>query len=226
VTIVQQSEVRTHITIVPPGQNRWEVPSNLLPRPGGLYTGNTGFRTSAEITSTAPFSMEVVRLNGQQPATANDVIFNFTKDLVYQDQYIQFSLTSPANTIATYGFGESTRSVQQLQLNTTYTLWNTDIAAADFGVTLYGAHPFIIQVQSDGKASGFMFMNSNSMELTVVLDSNGRQRLNIQATGGILDLYVLGGPTPSNVIAQYLEIIGKPAMIPFWSLGFHNVSLS
>ena len=46
-------------------------------------------------------------------------------------------------------------------------------------------------------------------------------RLTYKTVGGILDFYVFTGPTPSDVVSQYLNVIGLPYMPPYWGLGFH-----
>jgi alpha-glucosidase (family GH31 glycosyl hydrolase) len=128
----------------------------------------------------------------------------------------------PGSTGATYGIGESTRHTQHLQYNSTYTLWNTDQAASNFDQSLYGSHPFYIQVGSNGKAHGVLFLNINAMQVTVTESEAQGNTIGVQTTGGLIDLYVFAGPTPADVIRQYQEVVGKPAMVPYWSLGFHN----
>jgi hypothetical protein len=225
--VTQETRLRTHVKIYPVSSQRWEVPEYLLPRPGGLYNDSEaifpGFIRSIPSVHSDPFSVQVIRkTGGVNPFGANDVIFNFTNNFVFQDQYIQFVLNSPSDVVASYGFGESTRSTQRLLDGSTYTLWNSDTASADFDKSLYGTHPFVIQVKRNGRANGFFFLNSNAMELTVSNSATEGRRMSIQSTGGLVDMYVFGGPSPVEVIRQYLQVVGRPAMVPFWSLGFHN----
>jgi alpha-glucosidase (family GH31 glycosyl hydrolase) len=129
------------------------------------------------------------------------------------------------DTVTTFGFGESTRVTQHMATGSTNTLWNSDYLAANFDSSLYGSHPFFIQVSDNGKAHGVLFMNSNGMDASLQgdgTDSVEGQSLGVQSTGGVLDFYIFAGPTPQEVVAQYLEVVGMPAMMPYWSLGFHN----
>lgn len=49
--------------------------------------------------------------------------------------------------------------------------------------------------------------------------------LQYRAMSGIVDMYVFSGGgsenKPDDVIQQYTDLVGKPYMIPYWSLGFH-----
>ena len=46
--------------------------------------------------------------------------------------------------------------------------------------------------------------------------------LTLRTLGGVLDLMVFLGPTPLDVVSQYAEVVGRPFLPPYWSLGFHQ----
>lgn len=209
----QETKSRAHIKITPSNGSYWEVPTSLLPRPEGIYSGDEAAFVMSFTQS--PFEMYINRTANSQPTT--DVIFHLTNALVIQEQYIQLVIRVPQGLRAVYGFGESSRHKQALQENTIYTLWNTDHPAAGFDASLYGSHPFYLMVMEDGTAHGAVLFNSNAMDIT--FDGNF---LSIQTTGGVIDFYVFAGPSPSQVVQQYLQVIGRPMMVPYWSLGFHN----
>ena len=43
-----------------------------------------------------------------------------------------------------------------------------------------------------------------------------------RTVGGIFDFYFFHGETPVEVVEQYTQIIGRPFLPPFWSLGYHQ----
>lgn len=70
---------------------------------------------------------------------------------------------------------------------------------------------------ADGSSHGILLLNSNAMEVIISED-----RLSWRVTGGMIDLYIMMGPTPAAVLEQLTSIIGRPALPPLWSLGFHQ----
>lgn len=47
-------------------------------------------------------------------------------------------------------------------------------------------------------------------------------RLSWRITGGMLDLFILAGPTPLAVLDQLTQVVGRPALMPYWTLGWHQ----
>ena len=98
-----------------------------------------------------------------------------------------------------------------------YTLWDYDIPTP-YHKNLYGSHPFYLEHRVDsGKSHGVFLRNSNGMDINTTESS-----IIYQIIGGIIDLYFFMGPDPESVISQYLDLIGRPAIPPYWSLGFHQ----
>nr|BAD18495.1 unnamed protein product [Homo sapiens] len=129
--------------------------------------------------------------------------------------FLSISTRLPSQYI--YGFGETEHTTFRRNMN-----WNTwGMFAHDeppaYKKNSYGVHPYYMALEEDGSAHGVLLLNSNAMDVTL----QPTPALTYRTTGGILDFYIVLGPTPELVTQQYTELIGRPAMIPYWALGFH-----
>uniref|UniRef100_A0A0P5XVY9 Lysosomal alpha-glucosidase protein n=1 Tax=Daphnia magna TaxID=35525 RepID=A0A0P5XVY9_9CRUS len=133
---------------------------------------------------------------------------------IFANQFLQISSFLPSGNI--YGLGEHQDSFRHSTNWQRFSLFNHDIVP-DKGRNLYGSHPFYLVMENGGMSHGVFLKNSDPME--VILQPT--PAITFRALGGILDFYFFLGPTPSEVIQQYTEVIGRPAMPPYWGLGFH-----
>ena len=62
-----------------------------------------------------------------------------------------------------------------------------------------------------------IMMNSNGMDVTLTNDT-----MRFSIVGGVLDMYFLMGPSPFDVTDQLTQVVGRPILPPYWSLGFMN----
>ncbi|KAL0007647.1 hypothetical protein SO802_009149 [Lithocarpus litseifolius] len=227
--------LRVHITDAE--KQRWEVPYNLLPREqppalkqtigrsrkSPITVSETEYPGSELIFSytTDPFGFAVKRKSNGQ------TLFNSSSDesdpfgnLVFKDQYLEISTKLP-NDASLYGLGENTQPHGiKLYPNDPYTLYTTDISAINVNTDLYGSHPVYMDLRNvDGKpyAHSVLLLNSNGMDVFYRGTS-----LTYKVIGGVFDFYFFAGPTPLGVIDQYTSFIGRPAPMPYWSLGFHQ----
>ncbi|GIX98449.1 lysosomal alpha-glucosidase [Caerostris extrusa] len=136
--------------------------------------------------------------------------------LVFSDQFLHLSSRTASPYL--YGLGEQKEGLLRSFNWTRYTIFNQGDLPVPYR-NLYGSHPFYLVLENDydGNANGVFLLNSNAMDAVL----QPAPAINWRTIGGILDFFIMLGPTPADVVKQYTGIIGRPFMIPYWSLGFH-----
>jgi alpha-glucosidase len=163
----------------------------------------------------SPFSFKVSR------AETGEVLFDTSAaSIVFESQFVRLRTTLPDDPYL-YGLGEHS---DPLKLNTTNyirTLWSQDSYGVPGGANLYGNHPVYYEHRSTG-THGVFLLNSNGMDIFINKTESSGQYLEYNTLGGVLDFYFVAGPSPHEVARQYAEVVGLPAMQPYWGLGYHN----
>ncbi|XP_074786957.1 maltase-glucoamylase-like isoform X2 [Athene noctua] len=132
----------------------------------------------------------------------------------FSDMFIQISTRLASQYL--YGFGESEHTMFRRDMN-----WHTwGMFARDqppgYKLNSYGFQPFYMGLEEDGNAHGVLLLNSNAMDVTF----QPTPALTYRTIGGILDFYMVLGPTPELVVQEYTALVGRPVMPPYWALGF------
>uniref|UniRef100_T1IW06 P-type domain-containing protein n=1 Tax=Strigamia maritima TaxID=126957 RepID=T1IW06_STRMM len=130
---------------------------------------------------------------------------------VFSDQFLQLSTLLPSWNV--FGLGDPRHETLVHDLRRTWGLWTRETIEE----MAPGAHPFLISLDTDGKASGIYLRNSHALEMVF----RPQPAVTFRTIGGILDFYVFLGPTPEDVVKQYTRIVGRPTLPPYWALGLH-----
>ncbi|KAF4125997.1 alpha-glucosidase [Geosmithia morbida] len=211
--VTYETDERIHVKIQDKANSVYQVPESVFARPESQYANpeKSAFKFSY---TEEPFSFKVSRRDN------NDVIFDSSaSSLIFESQYIRLRTSLP-NDPALYGLGSHT---DPFRLNTTdyiRTLWNQDSYGVPEGANLYGSHPIYLEHRDSG-SHGVFLLNSNGMDIIISKDEGG-QFLEYNALGGVFDFYFLAGPSPVDVSKQYAQVVGRPALQPYWGLGFHQ----
>ncbi|XP_066540681.1 sucrase-isomaltase, intestinal [Hoplias malabaricus] len=190
-----------------PAEQRYEVPVPLtLPPTPEIDEKKRMYRVEV---SQQPFGIQVIR-NSTGTVVWNSSVPGFS----FSDMFIQISTRLPSQYI--YGFGETEHTSFKHDLN-----WNTwGMFAKDqppgYKMNCYGIHPFYMGLEPTGDAHGVLLLNSNAMDVTL----QPTPALTYRTVGGILDFYMVMGPTPELVVKEYTGMIGRPVLPAYWSLGF------
>ncbi|XP_019573698.2 sucrase-isomaltase, intestinal [Rhinolophus sinicus] len=207
-TTQSQTPNRLRFKITDPNNRRYEVPHQFVKE----FNGPTASDTLYDVQVTEnPFSLKVIRKSSK--ITLFDTSIG---PLVYSDQYLQISTRLPSDYI--YGLGEHIHKRFRHDLYwKTWPIFTRDQLPGDNNNNLYGHQTFFMCIEdTSGKSFGVFLMNSNAMEIFIQPTPVVTYRI----TGGILDFYIFLGDTPEQVVQQYQELVGRPAMPAYWSLGF------
>lgn len=101
-------------------------------------------------------------------------------------------------------------------------LWSRDAYLIPPGTNLYGNHPVYYDHRGSAGTHAVFLLNSNGMDIKINNTAETGQYLEYNTLGGVFDFYFLAGPSPKEVAAQYSEVVGKPALQPYWGFGFHQ----
>ncbi|KAL1480723.1 hypothetical protein MTO96_050787 [Rhipicephalus appendiculatus] len=135
--------------------------------------------------------------------------------LVYTPRFVQLVTLVPTTNLYGLGLGRGPllRSVLQPHVG-----FNRDLQALNGSEHFFhGSHPFYMGFDRLGTSFGVYFRTSAIFEVL----GHATPALTFRSLGGQVDVFVFGGPSPADVVRQYLDVVGRPAMPPFWALGLH-----
>lgn len=168
---------RVRVRITDPTTARWEVPQSLFARKVKAGTDSTGTVTEKplyRVTYTIePFGIAIAR------ASTGHVVLNTTRvkglinGLSFEQQFWQFSSEVEEDPLL-FGLGQQKAPMKlpagEAEGLDVYTLWARDPGGtpehnAMGGSSLYGSHPFVMQVSKEtGTAHGLLVRSSNALD--------------------------------------------------------------
>uniref|UniRef100_A0A672GPQ1 Maltase n=1 Tax=Salarias fasciatus TaxID=181472 RepID=A0A672GPQ1_SALFA len=204
VEIVYHSSDMFRFKIWDPSTPRYEVPVPLTvpsaPEP------DEDKRLYKVTVTDKPFGIQVIR-----KSTGTKIWDSAVPGFTFSDMFIQVSTRLSSEFV--YGFGETEHTTYRHDLN--YHTWGMFSKDQPPGMNCYGVHPFYMGLENTADAHGVLLLNSNAMDVTF----QPTPALTYRTLGGILDFYMILGPTPEMVVQEY-TLIGRPVLPAYWSLGF------
>ncbi|KAF9784102.1 alpha-glucosidase [Thelephora terrestris] len=108
--------------------------------------------------------------------------------------------------------------------NDPYRLYNGDIfeyPASSSSLSLYGSIPIIHAHSADSTVAVFVAVASETW-VDVAHPTQKSTETHWISESGILDIFLLPGPTPDQVFGQYARLTGAVQLPPHWSLAYHQ----
>lgn len=116
--------------------------------------------------------------------------------------------------------------------NEPYRFWNADVFEyeLDSPMTLYGSIPFM-QAHNKDSTVGIFWLNAaetwidivkKKQDTTLGLGGHTDTQTHWISEAGVMDIFVMLGPTPKELSKKYAELTGYTAMPQMFSLGYHQ----
>ncbi|KAF1943725.1 alpha-glucosidase-like protein [Clathrospora elynae] len=208
-----QTADRLHVKIYDAAEQVFQIQESVWPRPSNDAINPEDSALAFSWTD-SPFSFAIKRRE------TNETLFDTSAaSLVFETQYLRLRTALP-DSPNLYGLGESTDPFHLNTTNYTRTLWNRDAYGTPPGTNLYGSHPVYLDHRGENGTHGVFLASSQGMDIKI--DDYEETFLEYNALGGVVDLYILAGPSPKQVAVQYSALSGLPAMMPYWGFGSHQ----
>jgi alpha-glucosidase (family GH31 glycosyl hydrolase) len=205
-----ETDTRLHLKVTPSDLEKYphnaDIPKEAFPFVPEVK-GASDPEYVFDLEEDGDFNIVVKRKNGK-------IIFN-TLEFVFEQQYLQITTSVPVNANI-YGIGEIVSEFKRNANATRQALFALD-SGCPKDSNIYGHHPFYIEIAEDGSSYGFFLKNAHGQDF--ILEAG---KLSFKINGGNFDMYFFMGPTPEDVVAQYHKAIGQPALMPYWTLGWHQ----
>ncbi|PYH92544.1 alpha-glucosidase [Aspergillus ellipticus CBS 707.79] len=208
-----QTDQRLHVLIYDADEQVYQVPEVALARVESSEVASNKSALSFDYEE-EPFSFTISR--------DDEVLFNTSaSSLVFQSEYLRLRTWLPEDPYL-YGLGEHSDPMRLPTDNYTRTMWNRDAYTTPNRTNLYGTHPVYYDHRGEAGTHGVFFLNSNGMDIKINRTTTGKQYLEYNVLGGVLDFYFFTGTDPKEASIEYSKVVGLPAMQSYWTFGFHQ----
>lgn len=208
------TDSRLHVNVYDADEQVYQVQESVIPRPKAQGATATSSKILFSLVED-PFSFVVTR------AASGEVLFNTTgQQLIFESQYVRLRTSLPPNPNL-YGLGEHSDDFRFDTNAYQRVFWNSESPFIPRNANLYGSHPNYVDYRGATGTHGVFLLNSDGMNVNINTTDAGTF-LEYNTIGGVLDFYFFAGPDPADVSRQYAEVVGAPAMVPYWSFGFHQ----
>eukprot|EP00968_Pinguiococcus_pyrenoidosus_P002054 scaffold109_cov252-Pinguiococcus_pyrenoidosus.AAC.39 len=140
-------------------------------------------------------------------------------DILFNDATDVYGIPEHASSLSL-----KTTTGKDAQYSDPYRLYTLDVFEyeLDNPMALYGAIPFMMSLKAGMSESVGVFWHNPSETFVDIEDADGGKHTHWMSETGNFDLFLLSGPSPKSVMAQYAHVTGPTYLPPMFSLGFHQ----